>query len=763
MKPIRSAGSGPFGPAAFEARARTSILPASSCVSPLRFFENLTARTELRGAALMESAAQGAPAGIRSLVIPGGVVRVVIREGRAFYTPLSQAGNLVLDALAPRLDEVDESDGTVIARFPTGPGEPHLSDEERVRAPSVLDAIRVLVGLVRDREVGRVPPPGVYGAFSHELVDQWEELPGRAPDPLGEPDASFVLALDAVYYDHLRGEVQVTTRSITKADAGEAEARHDRYREALTAENEVDDGSVSEAGSTPSCLEKEAESDVTDQTFLASVDRFLHHIRAGDIFQGVLSRGLSMRSDAAPLTVYRKLQQQNPSPYMFYLDLGDGVLLGASPETCVKVEEGQLEIRPIAGTAPRGILPDGTIDEDLDGRLAVRLLLDDKEQAEHVMLVDLARNDVARVCVPGTRRVTDPFFVERYSHVQHLVSRVKGTLQPGLDALHAYRASANMGTLTGAPKLRAMELIRDNEPHARGYYGGAVGYLLQDGTFDSCIVIRSLRYKDGTYLTRAGAGIVADSVPERELAETNHKARACCLAVALAEQEQPAFAKATSRPRRSPEGEVGRVLVLDNRDSFVFNLVDEFRRRGAEVLTIRSQIILEQLEAHLSRFEPDLVVISPGPGRPEEAGIIVPWLRTRPRVPVLGICLGHQAVVVAAGGRVGRAPHLVHGRASHIRLSSDPIFRGIDSSFVAGRYHSLIATELPEELGVIATTLEDDAGEELVMGIRHRHLCQVGLQFHPESILTPEGGAVLWRFLEEARSHEPSDTKAIER
>jgi anthranilate synthase component 1 len=225
---------------------------------------------------------------------------------------------------------------------------------------------------------------------------------------------------------------------------------------------------------------------------------------------------------------------------MFYLDLGDGALLGASPETCVKVEDGQLEIRPIAGTAPRGMRSDGTIDEDLDGRLAVRLLLDDKEQAEHVMLVDLARNDVARVCVPGTRRVTDPFFIEKYSHVQHLVSRVKGTLLPGLDALHAYRASANMGTLTGAPKLRAVELIRENEPHSRGYYGGAVGYLLQDGTFDSCIVIRSLRYKDGIYLTRAGAGIVADSVPERELAETNHKARACRQAVALAERSDHA-------------------------------------------------------------------------------------------------------------------------------------------------------------------------------------------------------------------------------
>jgi anthranilate synthase component 2 len=207
-----------------------------------------------------------------------------------------------------------------------------------------------------------------------------------------------------------------------------------------------------------------------------------------------------------------------------------------------------------------------------------------------------------------------------------------------------------------------------------------------------------------------------------------------------------------------PKSTARRVLVLDNRDSFVFNLVEEFRQRDAQVLTIRSQTTLVKLEERLSDFNPDLVVISPGPGRPEQAGIIVPWLRTPPLVPVLGICLGHQAIVVAAGGQVDRAPHLVHGRASRIDLGSDSLFQGIDASFVAGRYHSLTATKLPDDLKVIATTSDD--GEELVMGVRHRRLRQVGLQFHPESILTPEGGTLLWRFLEEARSHEPSISKS---
>jgi anthranilate synthase/aminodeoxychorismate synthase-like glutamine amidotransferase len=199
-----------------------------------------------------------------------------------------------------------------------------------------------------------------------------------------------------------------------------------------------------------------------------------------------------------------------------------------------------------------------------------------------------------------------------------------------------------------------------------------------------------------------------------------------------------------------------RVLVLDNRDSFVFNLVDELRRGGAEVLTIRSNISLEDLQKRLARFEPHLVVLSPGPGRPEEAGIMVPWLRSEPVVPVLGICLGHQAIAVAAGGRVDIAPRLVHGRSSPIQFRPDPLFQGLTGPFVAGRYHSLVVTEVPETMDVIATTEAD--GHELVMGVRHRHLCQVGMQFHPESILTVRGGRLLSNFVEEAVAYQKSES-----
>lgn len=502
-----------------------STLDAERCRLPIAVFRDLSQQERSGGSVLMESVAQGSRGGTRSLVVPGGVVRLLARSGSVRLEALCARGERLVHALGE------------LTEYPRGASSPSLSDDERIRAPSVLDAVRELAGLVEDENPGSQLPAGVYGAFSYELVDCWEDLPPRASDPGQESDINVVLALDTIVFDHLAGNVQVVTRSVARSEDAHADERHERFIDTLTRTANGAAWVEDDLEHDPKPVDdKVCEADVSDEEFIRSVRKFLFHIEQGDIFQGVLSRGLEMKSRANPLDVYGVLRQRNPSPYMFHVELGDGVLLGASPETCVKVEHGRLEIRPIAGTAPRGFSEDGSIDAQLDSRLAVGLLLDAKEQAEHAMLVDLARNDVARVASPGTCRVMEPFTIEKYSHVQHLVSGVSGNLPPELDALHAYRAAANMGTLTGAPKLRAMELIRETEPFARGFYGGAVGYLLQDGCFDSCIVIRSLRYRpDGTYLTRAGAGIVAESIPERELEETAQKARACRQAVAVAE------------------------------------------------------------------------------------------------------------------------------------------------------------------------------------------------------------------------------------
>jgi anthranilate synthase component 1 len=257
------------------------------------------------------------------------------------------------------------------------------------------------------------------------------------------------------------------------------------------------------------------------------------HIIDGDIFQVVLSRTKAEPCPDEPLDVYKRLRELNPSPYMFYIKTPNTTLMGSSPELNLRVSgtaKRVVEIRPIAGTKPRGKIGDA-IDPDTDFRYEAELKLDHKELAEHIMLVDLARNDIARVAGAGSRLVTELLTVEKYASVQHLVSNVKGELARDLDALSAYLATMNMGTLTGAPKIEAMKIIRELEKTKRGYYGGAVMYLTVDGQFDSCITIRSLQVKDHMAYIRAGAGIVYDSVPKTEYEETEHKARSCLRAI----------------------------------------------------------------------------------------------------------------------------------------------------------------------------------------------------------------------------------------
>jgi len=486
------------------------------------------------GAVLLESCGPELPTTRRSILVPRPLLRVEARGGRVRAVPLLEMATPLLDALGQRWPGAVRGERDVGADFPPSTWDPALTDDERLRAPSILDALRAVVSLVGDRSLGSrmaapALPPGLFGAFAYDLVDHFEALPPRRPARSADADFTFVLGTELVVWERAAGEVQVVSRALPWERAAAAGERHRQLEDALAG-----DTRVAAAVAPAACMPAPVEAGDTDAAFLADVERFLAHIRQGDIFQGVLARTFTMASAAPPLAVYRALRANNPSPYMFYLELEDGALLGASPETFLRVENGELELRPIAGTARRGRGADGAIDPDLDDRMALALLLDAKEQAEHAMLLDLARNDVARVAQSGTCRVVQQFAIEKYGHVQHLVSRVRGALRPGLDALHAYRGVANMGTLTGAPKLEAMAIIRNTEPTARGFYGGAAGYLLQDGRMDTCIVIRSLRQCGAVYRTGAGAGIVQGSVPQHELDEIAAKALACRIAVAMA-------------------------------------------------------------------------------------------------------------------------------------------------------------------------------------------------------------------------------------
>jgi len=370
---------------------------------------------------------------------------------------------------------------------------------------------------------------GAVGMLGYDLVRDLERLPQAPPDTLGLPVASLALCDRVVAYDHLKHRllVMVHERPATSQRRGraEAEAAMEEILASLVAPVPPLEPALPMPGTPPPM-----ESAFTREAFEDAVRRAREYIAAGDIFQVVPSRRIHRQTSARPLDLYRALRRVNPSPYMFYLELPDDLtLVGSSPEMLVRVEDGVVTSRPLAGTRVRGETP------ELDRTLEVELLADPKERAEHVMLVDLARNDLGRVCDYATVRTPQLMEVERYSHVMHIVSTVEGRLSRGHDALDALQACFPAGTLSGAPKIRAMAIIDELEPERRGPYGGAVGYVGYSGNLDTCITIRTCVLKGQELYMQAGAGIVADSDPATEFQETDNKLRALVRALELAE------------------------------------------------------------------------------------------------------------------------------------------------------------------------------------------------------------------------------------
>jgi anthranilate synthase component 1 len=370
---------------------------------------------------------------------------------------------------------------------------------------------------------------GLVGFLGYDLVRFFERLPERARDDLGHPDLYLMLVDTLVVFDNVAQTMKVVAQAFVESEADVRRAyelactRIDRIIERLA-------GPVRVPASTPAADAPVVRSNFDPNAYEAIVARAKEYILAGDVIQVVLAQRFACAQRADPFNIYRCLRTVNPSPYMFFLRAGDLTLLGASPEVMVRLEGRELTVRPIAGTRPRGT------EEREDRRLEQELLADPKEIAEHIMLVDLGRNDVGRVARIGSVAVTERMVVERYSHVMHLVSNVRGELADGLDCFDAFRATFPAGTLTGAPKIRAMEIIEELEPVHRGVYGGAVGYFDFSGNMDTCITIRTIVIDRHTIYVTAGAGIVADSDPEREHAECVNKSRALFAAIKLAER-----------------------------------------------------------------------------------------------------------------------------------------------------------------------------------------------------------------------------------
>ena len=441
-------------------------------------------------------------------------------------------GLAALARLEERLSEhlADRSPGRLTLALPTSADDDATIEErERLTALSTIEPLRVLA----QAEVDHPHLPLEAGAFAFDYLSTFESLPEVAQGANTCPDYLFYDARIILVVDHPTQEATLVGASV---DAAELEQRLDALAAAINTAADAAEHSPAPPEVAADSAVLHAVPTTSDADFEAVVETMRGYIADGDVYQVVPSRGFTIDCPDA-LAAYHVLRHANPSPYMFYLATPDFELFGASPESALlySVRSSRVAIRPIAGTRPRGLHPDGSVDHERDTRLELELRTDAKEVAEHVMLVDLARNDVARVSRPGTRSVQDLLRVDRYSRVMHLVSEVYGELAEDLDALDAFRASMTMGTLTGAPKLRAAELIRQAEGVRRGSYGGSVGYIRGDGELDTCIVIRSGFVVDGTALVQAGAGVVAASSPAAEAAETVHKARAVLEAVAAAQ------------------------------------------------------------------------------------------------------------------------------------------------------------------------------------------------------------------------------------
>lgn len=484
---------------------------------------------------LLESADIDSKRNLKSLLIVDSALRITALGNQVTVQALSENGGQLLPLLDAALPEAVENHLHPDSRTLVFPATDAAQDEDsRLKSLSVFDALRLISQLVAAPQHEREAML-LGGLFAYDLVADFEPLPELRNDQRC-PDYCFYLAETLLVLDHQQQSARLQA-SLFAPSTGEFQRLQRRLRQ-------LHEQMLQPAQPLPvqrvdqmalSCSQ-------SDEAYCEVVRTMQQAIRCGEIFQVVPSRRFSLPCPS-PLAAYATLKSHNPSPYMFFMQDRDFTLFGASPESSLKYDAAsrQIEIYPIAGSRPRGRHADGSLDRDLDSRIELEMRTDHKELAEHLMLVDLARNDLARICEPGSRYVADLTKVDRYTFIMHLVSRVVGTLRHDLDVLHAYRACMNMGTLSGAPKVRAMQLIAGVEGTRRGAYGGAVGYFTGSGDLDTCIVIRSAYVEDGIATVQAGAGVVLDSQPQAEADESRNKARAVLRAIASAHHCEESF------------------------------------------------------------------------------------------------------------------------------------------------------------------------------------------------------------------------------
>ncbi|NUR90703.1 MAG: anthranilate synthase component I [Nonomuraea sp.] len=632
-------------------------------------------------------------------------VELVARGRTISATALNERGRVVLPAIASCLlaagKPVEEPTAErVVVHVPES--EELVPEELRSRKPTVFTAIREVIGAFR----GDDPHLGLYGSFGYDLAFQFEPIRQQ----LVRPDDQRDLVL------HLPDRIVVIDRQRETC----VEHRYEFTVDGATTRGLERTGTVHRPavpGEVPANPER--------GTYAAVVAQAKEKFKRGDLFEVVPGQVFhSVCTD--PPAFYRSLRVSNPAPYEFIISLGDGEhLVGASPEMYVRVSGDRVETCPISGTIARGSNP-------VEDAEAIRTLLSSvKEESELTMCTDVDRNDKSRICVPGTVQVIGRRQIELYSRLIHTVDHIEGRLRPEFDALDAFLTHMWAVTVTGAPKTWAMQFIEDHEATTRRWYGGAIGFIGFDGSMNTGLTLRTAQIKDGLATVRAGATLLFDSDPEAEERETELKASALLGALAAVNQTVP---EQPTPPREQP-GLGMKVLLVDHEDSFVNTLADYFRQQGADVVTLRHGFPA----AMIDEIAPDLVVLSPGPGWPSDFGMsaLIDEVYGR-RLPVFGVCLGLQAMVEHAGGSLDLLDYPEHGKRGQVaRQGESALLEGLPAEFTAARYHSLHA-KAPGVVGFTATARTPDGNVMAIEDVANRRFA---VQFHPESILTAEGGA----------------------
>ena len=697
----------------------------------------------------------------RDLLLVNPPIQISARHHQLTIRALNARGEILLPTFYEALQDLAQvslssADTVIVASITASdarglrsgaarPGDDE-SEEMRTRRPGLFTMLRALIAHFLSDEDHFL---GLYGAFAYDLAFQLEAIQLRLPRTEQQRDLVLYLPDEILLHDPHTGAGTLHSYDFVCAD------QHGRLQTTGGLKRQVNTELHSEFRFTQHAGQQDAQksldvvSDHVPGEYAAVVEKAREYFARGDLFEAVPGQTFSIMSDALPSVLFTLLKESNPAPYGALINLGQQeFLISASPEMFVRVKDGRVESCPISGTIKRGA------DALADAAQIRELLNSEKDEAELSMCTDVDRNDKSRVCVPGSVKIIGRRQVELYSRLIHTVDHVEGKLQSPFDALDAFLTHTWAVTVTGAPKLRAMQFIENHEKTARGWYGGAFGCLGFDGSLDTGLTLRTMHLHKNTARVRVGATLLMDSDPLAEEAETRLKASAL-LDVLKAANTQALTNKNSVADRTSASSAMEgmhcvslsdasapakplRALMIDHQDSFVLTLASAFRAQGVQLQTLRPMAAQQLLRQNPEDNLPDLVILSPGPGRPQDFDCAATLaLCEQFSIPVFGVCLGLQAMVEYAGGTLAVLEQPVHGKPGLISHQGHALFAGLPREIKAGRYHSLHANKVPECLEIIAHT---ELPEPCVMAVAHKVLPWMAVQFHPESLMTMESG-----------------------